>query len=147
MDFNLTFDEWWLGLSMMTKTQPIGHWHQYLHSTYSLSVDWSLVVVSTRTIHCVHASPHADNWVQENSKYYFGRKERSFSQVDADWNYYSLVCLLCRALARLIREAFKKNNNKTYGKFHILGGGSAGVHFPYVITKDFKCTESHFEHF
>ena len=22
-----------------------------------------------------------------------------------------------------------------------------GGHFPYVITKDFKCTESHFEHF
>ena len=47
----------------------------------------------------------------------------------------------------LIREAFKKNDDETYGKFHILGGGSAGGHFPYVITKDFKCTESHFEHF
>ena len=47
-----------------------------------------------------------------------------------------------------LREAFKKNNDETYGKFHILGeGGSAGGHFPYVITKDFKCTESHFEHF
>ena len=46
-----------------------------------------------------------------------------------------------------VREAFKKNNNETYGKFHILGGGSAGGHFPYVITKDFKCTESHFQHF
>ena len=43
----------------------------------------------------------------------------------------------------------KKNNDETYGKFHILGGGggSAGGHFPYVMTKDFKCTESHFEHF
>ena len=40
-----------------------------------------------------------------------------------------------------------KKNDETYGKFHILGGGSAGGHFPYVITKDFKCTESHFEHF
>ena len=47
----------------------------------------------------------------------------------------------------ILREAFKKNNDETYGKFHILGGGSAGGHFPYVITKDFKCTESHFEHF
>ena len=46
-----------------------------------------------------------------------------------------------------VREAFKKNNDETYGKFHILGGGSAVGHFPYVITKDFKCTESHFEHF
>ena len=35
------------------------------------------------------------------------------------------------------REAFKKDNDETYGKFHILGGGSAGGHFPYVITKDF----------
>ena len=48
----------------------------------------------------------------------------------------------------LVREAFKKNNDETNGKFHILGGGvSAGGHFPYVITKDLKCTESHFEHF
>ena len=34
----------------------------------------------------------------------------------------------------LLREAFKKNNDETYGKFHILGRG-------------FKCTESHFERF
>ena len=47
----------------------------------------------------------------------------------------------------MIGEAFKKNNDETYGKFHILGGGSAGGHFPYVITKDFKYTESYFEHF
>ena len=46
----------------------------------------------------------------------------------------------------IVREAFKKKNDKTYGKFHMLGGGPGG-HFPYVITKDFKCTESHFEHF
>ena len=26
-------------------------------------------------------------------------------------------------LLRVFREAFKKNNDKTYGKFHILGGG------------------------
>ena len=47
-----------------------------------------------------------------------------------------------------VREALKKNNDETNGKFHILGGGvSAEGHFPYVITKDLKCTESHFEHF
>ena len=47
-----------------------------------------------------------------------------------------------------LREAFKKkNNDETYGKFHIFEGVSAGGHFPYVITKDFKCTESHFKHF
>ena len=41
----------------------------------------------------------------------------------------------------LIREAFKKK------KIHILRGGSARGHFPYVITEDLKCIESHFEHF
>ena len=25
-----------------------------------------------------------------------------------------------------VREAFKKNNDKTYGKFHILGGSAGG---------------------
>ena len=28
-----------------------------------------------------------------------------------------------------LREAFKKNNDETYGKFHILGGGQRGVIF------------------
>ena len=46
-----------------------------------------------------------------------------------------------------VREAFKKKNDETYGKFHILGGGVSGGHFPYVITEDLKCIESHFEHF
>ena len=46
----------------------------------------------------------------------------------------------------VIREAFKKKHDETYGKFHILGGVSGG-HFPYVITEDLKCIESHFEHF
>ena len=26
-------------------------------------------------------------------------------------------------LSHFVREAFKKNNDETYGKFHILGGG------------------------
>ena len=45
------------------------------------------------------------------------------------------------------KGSFQKKNDETYGKFHILGGGVSEGHFPYVITKDFKCTESHFEHF
>ena len=30
-----------------------------------------------------------------------------------------------------VREAFKKKNNRTYGNFHMLGGGGGleGVHF------------------
>ena len=34
-----------------------------------------------------------------------------------------------------IREAFKKNNDETYGKFHILGGGQRGVIFHMLSRK------------
>ena len=61
--------------------------------------------------------------------------------------YLDIKMFMVWRLMMMFREAFKKNNDETYGKFHILGGGSARGHFPYVITKDFKCTESHFEHF
>ena len=40
----------------------------------------------------------------------------------------------------------KKQQRQNIWKIPYLGG-SAGGHLPYVITKDFKCTESHFEHF
>ena len=34
-----------------------------------------------------------------------------------------------------VREAFKKNNDETYGKFHILGGGQHGVIFHMLSRK------------
>ena len=83
-----------------------------------------------------------------------GGQQRS-DQVHLECDSITIVVIIVLAsstkiimISLSLREAFKKNNDKTYGKFHILGGGgSAGGHFPYVITKDFKCTESHFEHF
>ena len=41
----------------------------------------------------------------------------------------------------------KKKNDETYGKFHMLGGGVQGGHFPYVIRKDFYCILSYFKPF
>ena len=46
-----------------------------------------------------------------------------------------------------VREAFKKKHDGTYGKFHMLGGGLQGGHFPYVVTKDFYSILSHFKPF
>ena len=47
----------------------------------------------------------------------------------------------------LLGKLSKKITTKHMENSISWGGGSAGGHFPYVITKDFKCTESHFEHF
>ena len=84
-----------------------------------------------------------------------GGQQRS-DQVHLECDSITIVVIIVLAsstkiimISLSLREAFKKNNDKTYGKFHIFRGGrgSAGGHFPYVIRKDFKCTESHFEHF
>ena len=82
-----------------------------------------------------------------------GGQQRS-DQVHLECDSITIVVIIVLAsstkiimISLSLRDALKKKNDKTYGKFHILGGGSAGGHFPYVITKDFKCTESHFEHF
>ena len=47
----------------------------------------------------------------------------------------------------LVREAFKKKKRRNIWKIPYLRGGVSGGHFPYVITEDLKCIESHFEHF
>ena len=43
----------------------------------------------------------------------------------------------------------KKKKRRNIWKIPYLRGrgGSAGGHFPYVITEDLKCIKSHFEHF
>ena len=45
-----------------------------------------------------------------------------------------------------LREAFKKTTTNIWKIPYLRGGDSRG-HFPYDITKDLKCIESHFEHF
>ena len=36
------------------------------------------------------------------------------------------VLLVCISVIIFVREAFKKKNDETYGKFHILGGEGGG---------------------
>ena len=61
---------------------------------------------------------------------------------------WGLVFTLSMATANSLGKLSKKKPTKHMeNSISKGGGGSAGGHFPYVITKDFKCTESHFEHF
>ena len=47
-----------------------------------------------------------------------------------------------------LREAFKKKqNDETYGKLHILGGGGPGASFSICYNKTFKMHKSHFKPF
>ena len=54
-------------------------------------------------------------------------------------------------ISKYVREAFKKNNDETYGKFHILGGGGQqGVIFHMLSRKILnaqKAILSIFRHF
>ena len=84
-----------------------------------------------------------------------GGQQRS-DQVHLECDSITIVVIIVLAsstkiimISLSLREAFKKKITTKHMENSIsLGGrGSAGGHFPYVITKDFKCTESHFEHF
>ena len=71
----------------------------------------------------------------------------SFEFKRLEWwaNFGNSYCL------NKVREAFKKNNDETYGKFHILGGGGQqGVIFHMLSRKILnaqKAILSIFRHF
>ena len=67
--------------------------------------------------------------------------------------FYSIILQYYLAIIEFhfqVREAFKKNNDETYGKFHILGGGQQGVIF-YMLSQKIlnaqKAILSIFRHF
>ena len=72
-------------------------------------------------------------------------KQNLFADIEDDENNFKGFKKFAKfigSLGKLSKKITTKHMENS-----ISWGGSAGGHFPYVITKDFKCTESHFEHF
>ena len=45
------------------------------------------------------------------------------------------------------KGSFQKKRRNIWKIPYVWGGGSGGVHFPYVVTKDFYCILNHFKPF